>query len=210
MSTGSKSAAQVLRLAARDGGLRCFYCGHELLPPLERYSKARWYPTIDHVIPKSRGGTRADFNCVLACSPCNHRKGSRLDLFFLRVEHLEAENRRLRAALERAEAMIVRTKLWHGVNEHSTLYRPRNGPNPCRRCRGVHLPGVRDACWPPGRGIEDDELLGKRASRSLHSENTGPRRARQRHIRQRAQAARDRALTAAGLIAPRPKSGAVG
>lgn len=34
--------------------------------------------TIDHVIPKSRGGRTVWENCVLACMSCNARKGSRL------------------------------------------------------------------------------------------------------------------------------------
>jgi len=34
--------------------------------------------TIDHVIPKSRGGKSTFENCVTACKPCNHRKADRL------------------------------------------------------------------------------------------------------------------------------------
>ncbi len=34
--------------------------------------------TIDHVVPKSRGGQTAWENIVLACTACNARKGSRL------------------------------------------------------------------------------------------------------------------------------------
>ena len=33
--------------------------------------------TIDHVIPKARGGQSTWTNCVLACVPCNARKASR-------------------------------------------------------------------------------------------------------------------------------------
>ena len=33
--------------------------------------------TIDHVLPKSRGGTTNWMNCVLACVRCNHRKADR-------------------------------------------------------------------------------------------------------------------------------------
>lgn len=33
--------------------------------------------TIDHVIPRSRGGTNRWDNTVAACSPCNGRKGNR-------------------------------------------------------------------------------------------------------------------------------------
>ncbi|KMO68537.1 5-methylcytosine-specific restriction endonuclease McrA [Mycobacterium sp. BK558] len=44
---------------------RCAYCG----------AKA---DTVDHVIPRSRGGDHSWENCVAACSPCNHRKADRL------------------------------------------------------------------------------------------------------------------------------------
>jgi 5-methylcytosine-specific restriction endonuclease McrA len=33
--------------------------------------------TIDHVIPRSRGGAHAWDNLVSACKPCNHRKGGK-------------------------------------------------------------------------------------------------------------------------------------
>lgn len=33
--------------------------------------------TIDHVVPRSRGGATSWENCVAACLRCNHRKGNR-------------------------------------------------------------------------------------------------------------------------------------
>jgi len=44
---------------------RCLYCG------------SREKLTIDHVIPKSRGGADSWENLVSACTDCNHRKGNR-------------------------------------------------------------------------------------------------------------------------------------
>jgi len=52
-------------LFARDGH-RCQYCG----------SGARL--TLDHVVPRSRGGASSWENVVTACAPCNLRKGDRL------------------------------------------------------------------------------------------------------------------------------------
>jgi 5-methylcytosine-specific restriction endonuclease McrA len=43
----------------------CAYCG----------TKA---DTIDHVVPRSRGGDHSWENCVACCSTCNHRKGDKL------------------------------------------------------------------------------------------------------------------------------------
>lgn len=44
---------------------RCAYCG----------GKA---DTVDHVVPRSRGGEHTWENCVAACSTCNHRKADRM------------------------------------------------------------------------------------------------------------------------------------
>src|SRR5262245_30623657 len=52
----------------RDGHT-CQYC-HSVLPP----SKL----TLDHVLPRSRGGRSTWENLVACCYPCNNRKGDRL------------------------------------------------------------------------------------------------------------------------------------
>ncbi|MBT8228596.1 MAG: HNH endonuclease [Dactylosporangium sp.] len=48
---------------ARDGR-RCGYCGATAT-------------TIDHILPRSRGGRNSWTNTVAACSGCNQRKGNR-------------------------------------------------------------------------------------------------------------------------------------
>src|SRR5437773_9699430 len=53
-------------LFARDGW-RCVYCGT---------STGRL--TLDHVVPRSRGGDSVWENVVTSCAPCNLRKGNRL------------------------------------------------------------------------------------------------------------------------------------
>lgn len=52
----------------RRDGYRCQYCGK---------SKSTADLSIDHVIPRSRGGRTTWENCALSCIPCNVRKGSR-------------------------------------------------------------------------------------------------------------------------------------
>lgn len=48
---------------------RCSYCGCDL----------NWLTaTLDHVVPKSKGGTDTIDNLVLACQPCNVQKADRL------------------------------------------------------------------------------------------------------------------------------------
>jgi 5-methylcytosine-specific restriction endonuclease McrA len=51
-------------LFARDGW-RCQYCG------------STGKLTLDHVVPRSRGGDSVWENVVTACAPCNLRKGDR-------------------------------------------------------------------------------------------------------------------------------------
>jgi 5-methylcytosine-specific restriction endonuclease McrA len=53
-------------LFARDGW-RCAYCGT---------SSGRL--TLDHVVPRSRGGMSVWENVVTSCAPCNLQKGDRL------------------------------------------------------------------------------------------------------------------------------------
>lgn len=47
---------------------RCQYCGEQL--PASQL-------TLDHVVPRSRGGTTSWANIVAACRPCNTRKANR-------------------------------------------------------------------------------------------------------------------------------------
>lgn len=58
------SAVTRAGVLARDGR-RCAYCDAA-------------GETIDHVVPRSRGGQHTWENCVACCLPCNRRKGSRL------------------------------------------------------------------------------------------------------------------------------------
>ena len=53
-------------LFARDGW-RCVYCG-----------STAGRLTLDHVVPRSRGGDSVWENVVTSCAPCNHKKGNRL------------------------------------------------------------------------------------------------------------------------------------
>lgn len=49
----------------RRDGHECQYCG------------SRKHLTIDHVIPRSKGGQTSWTNLITACNPCNVQKGSR-------------------------------------------------------------------------------------------------------------------------------------
>jgi 5-methylcytosine-specific restriction endonuclease McrA len=55
------------RILARDR-YRCQYCGRR---------GTAFDLTLDHILPKSRGGRTVAENLVASCKPCNNRKGDR-------------------------------------------------------------------------------------------------------------------------------------
>lgn len=63
------------RVEREDLPMVCTYCGITVLrnAPDSDPSKA----TVDHIIPRSKGGTNQFENLVIACWPCNLKKGDR-------------------------------------------------------------------------------------------------------------------------------------
>lgn len=82
-----------LRVHAREGG-RCFYCGTEVnLDTVESLSTRAPDPraaTLDHIVPRSRGGCDAEGNVVLACRDCNHRRADMPAADFLAIQQQQA------------------------------------------------------------------------------------------------------------------------
>lgn len=68
----SPVTSRVLSLSRRDGWT-CAYCRH----PLGWGHECVRNPEVDHVIPRSQGGSNSLSNLVLACPPCNGAKGGR-------------------------------------------------------------------------------------------------------------------------------------
>jgi 5-methylcytosine-specific restriction endonuclease McrA len=61
------SSMKRLRIYMRDK-FRCQYCGDK---------KRAGELTLDHILPRSRGGDNSPVNVVTACMACNNRKGDR-------------------------------------------------------------------------------------------------------------------------------------
>ena len=82
-------------------GRRCAYCGAENVP-LE----------VEHIVPKSRGGTDRVSNLTLACRNCNEKKGNRDVGEFLAhdSERLERILRQCKTPLK--DAAAVNTTRW--------------------------------------------------------------------------------------------------
>ena len=82
----NKSAGETVRIWLRfrkwwlkqQGKLVCHYCGRKGLKKSvrTREEEETKLATIDHVHPLSKGGERyKDYNLVVACWPCNQKKG---------------------------------------------------------------------------------------------------------------------------------------
>jgi len=86
--TTSRSKAE--KIAERDGGWKCHYCGVELNQDPSSYQFLRGeqdkdftnldgpygrLAVVEHVVPKIKGGTGKLDNLVLACRKCNSHKG---------------------------------------------------------------------------------------------------------------------------------------
>lgn len=46
--------------------VECHYCGRRIEPGTA---------TLDHIVPQSQGGTHSVSNLLLACKPCNSKRG---------------------------------------------------------------------------------------------------------------------------------------
>ena len=63
-----------LKIWERAGWL-CHYCGCKLIDPLDCHPGHFRKATVDHVIPRARGGG-TNGNLVASCQYCNEQKGS--------------------------------------------------------------------------------------------------------------------------------------
>ena len=63
------------KLYKRDNG-KCYICGKHLILN-DKYNRPD-APTIEHVVPISKGGTNTWSNVKLACRECNVKKGTKI------------------------------------------------------------------------------------------------------------------------------------
>lgn len=66
-TNGASEKKRRYRAVVRRDGEKCARCG------------ATTCLTLDHIVPKSRGGSNAIVNLQLLCEPCNQAKGNTLD-----------------------------------------------------------------------------------------------------------------------------------
>lgn len=63
---------------------RCILCGEAIHLELPR--GAYGAPTFEHLNPRTKGGTDSRYNLGLSHAECNHHRGTRLTLKFVRPE----------------------------------------------------------------------------------------------------------------------------
>ena len=93
------------QVALRDCGQRCVYCAVRL---------DQRTATLDHVVPRARGGAHDPGNLVVACAPCNRLKGELIPFeFFARhpwaganfVRYARSVHRALKRGARRAVSL---------------------------------------------------------------------------------------------------------
>lgn len=74
----------------------CVHCRRAIVVPLRDGQPAS--ATLEHIVPRTHGGTDGLDNLALACGGCNHAKGKNLDWRRLDDPTLQRVIERLRAA----------------------------------------------------------------------------------------------------------------
>ena len=78
---------KMIEKLAALGGMHCAYCRQPVHIPLDASGHIPNAATLDHIIPKAKGGTNAFENYALACARCNHMKADRDLAEFLANPH---------------------------------------------------------------------------------------------------------------------------
>ena len=98
---GELQGYEVREYLLEKWGRKCTYCGAEHVP-LE----------IEHIVPKSRGGSNRISNLTLACRPCNQRKGSQSIEVFLAKKPLVLQKIKTQAKHPLKDAAAVNSTRW--------------------------------------------------------------------------------------------------
>lgn len=214
-TVGKHISAKLRAHIHRRDRWRCRYCGWQLR--VEDGGDV----TLDHVVPRSRGGSNDDWNLVTSCAYCNRRKGDRLvhecGMTLLpigadyvappgvsRRQHIDAATGRERLKLTRLEVLsIVRlTNRSRGMTWTACR---------CEVCMWWHLvPGYVRDIERLAAHEEWDLELGSRATAFLVAENRGRARARRDSIEARAWAALQKGRMREAAREPRQNLGPSG
>lgn len=130
MNVSSFRRQLIEQIVAETGNALCHYCKIECR--LSFSSEYKNSATVDHKIPKSKGGTNDRENLVLACNECNNAKGDRSYEDFIarpyRVQSVNSRGRRL-TPLERKKRspVIAPAKKQKSAEKVHPAYKARKG-----------------------------------------------------------------------------------
>ena len=103
---GELQGYEVREYLLEKWGRQCAYCGVEHVP-LE----------IEHIVPKSSGGSNRISNLTLACRPCNQRKGSQSIEVFLAKKPAVLQKIKAQAKRPLKDAAAVNSTRWALANQ---------------------------------------------------------------------------------------------
>jgi len=116
----NSSLVDVAELIQRDGPV-CCHCGTEFSEDSPQ--------EVDHIIPLSRGGVDAGYNCQLLCSQCNNAKGSGIPLVDLRKARALWPERPNITERDPRRHVLARRKRpasgYRGVSQHNGKWRAK-------------------------------------------------------------------------------------
>jgi 5-methylcytosine-specific restriction endonuclease McrA len=94
-----KHRARVMRQGELQNH-RCCYCGKRMFYSWEKDKKYRKkhlndLATVEHIVPKSKGGSNHQDNTVIACGGCNVKRGNtNLDVWLKKLETMSSSERK--------------------------------------------------------------------------------------------------------------------
>ena len=100
---GELAGYEVREYLLEKWGRKCAYCG-ATNTPLE----------IEHIIPRSRGGSNRVSNLTLACQDCNQRKGNKTEAEF---GHPDIQGKAKQPLKDAAAVNATRRTLWRRLSE---------------------------------------------------------------------------------------------
>lgn len=121
---GTLNGMEVREYLLAKFGRACVYCGATGVPL-----------NLDHVHPRSRGGSNRVSNLVLACIPCNQDKGSRYVMEFAPKFAPEILQRAKASLRDAAAVNSTRWALWNSLDQRLPAYAASGGRTKWNRTR---------------------------------------------------------------------------
>jgi len=91
-----------------ENNIKCAYCHR-------KYDEINTRRTLDHIVPKSKGGETAVNNVLVCCDTCNAKKGNDDIEVFVKNNKRIREN--IRRYLEQVEPLTINNKSYHNALE---------------------------------------------------------------------------------------------